>query len=208
MLDVATDILSPNVLNSFGQLQMIPHLTIEFKIKISEQKDGWLMGINETTVRHDLFWKTFFSKNVIFVRNVIRKSAYSDRTYRLSSFPCCILVTDRNLILFIYNLRGAIKKPLKNVIFEKKTSLYHYYTTIRHWCRQQTANCKAKNNKNNSRSKPPSGRLSNYIHLVSVFCSCWVLTLNKLHITQENKESQEDIILFLFRNFFRAKVTH
>ena len=208
MLDVATDILSPNVLNSFGQLQMIPHLTIEFKIKISEQKDGWLMGINETTVRHDLFWKTFFSKNVIFVRKGIRKSAYSDRTYRLSSFPCCILVTDRNLILFIYNLRGAIKNTFKKCNIWKKTSLYHYYTTIRHWCRQQTANCKAKINKNNSRSKPPSGRLSNYFHLVSVFCSFWVLTLNKLHITQENKESHEDIILFLFQKFFRAKVTH
>ena len=103
------------------------------------------MGINETTVRHDLFWKTFFSKNVIFVRKGIRKSAYSDRTYRLSSFPCCILVTDRNLILFIYNLRGAIKKPLKNVIFEKKNIavplLYNYPPLM------QTANCKLQSKK-------------------------------------------------------------
>ena len=167
------------------------------------------MGINETTVRHDLFWKTFFSKNVIFVRKGIRKSAYSDRTYRLSSFPCCILVTDRNLILFIYNLRGAIKNTFKKCNIWKKK---HRCTIIIQLSatdadsKLQTA--KQKNNKNNSRSKPPSGRLSNYFHLVSVFCSFWVLTFNKLHITQENKESHEDIILFLFRKFFRAKVTH
>ena len=145
MLDVTTDILSPNVLNSFGQLQMIPHLTIEFKIKISEQKSrskrmaGWWASTKLQCATIS-FEKLFFSKNVIFVRNGIRKSVYSDRTYRLSSFPCCILVTDRNLILFIYNLRGAIKNTFKKCNIWKKNIavplLYNYPPLM------QTANCK------------------------------------------------------------------